>query len=364
MRILHIHPSLASGGIEAMICALANEMSKQNEVTVCSIFAPTAKHIFWNKLSSRVKKHSIEKVTKGFSISEVFKIYALIRKRKFDVVYTHGFIQYYLLAVLLLHKKVKFCYTVHSDAYMENIGWSKLLFPLKRFFFKSKWVSPITISHASQESFTRLYGCHSTLIYNGIPSPTPVKKVPDLITELRRTRKTRIFIHAGRISEAKNQLVLCRVFGRLLQENKDVVLLIAGPNDNQTIFDQLQPYFSDRIIYLGLRSDIEDLMSYCDAMCLPSLWEGLPVVLLEALSVGCIPICSSVGGIVNIIDDNFNGLLSKSSSEDDYYDVLNKFLNLSDLQVEEMKKNTMISFEKYDIKYTAKNYLDIILTNI
>ena len=360
MKILHIHPSLASGGIEAMICALANEMSKQHEATVCSIFTPKDNHIFWHKLNYKVQRETIGKQTKGFSINEIFKIYSFIRKQQFDVVYTHGFIQYYLLSVLLLHKKVKICYTVHSDAYMENIGWSKLLFPIKRFFFRFKWIFPITISHASQESFTKLYKCTSTLIYNGMPSPAVQEKVPDLIAELRRDKNTKIFVHAGRISEAKNQFALCRAFDRLIRNNEDVVLLIAGPNDNQSIFNQLQPYFSDKIIYLGLRSDIIDLMAYSDAMCLPSLWEGLPVVLLEAISVGCIPICSPVGGIIDVVDDGYNGILSKSSSEDDYYHALNKFLDMSDSQIVEMKMNAMRSFKNYDIVHTTQKYLDTI----
>ena len=77
MKILHIHPSLASGGIEAMICALANEMSKQHEVTVCSIFTPKDNHIFWHKLNYKVQRETIGKQTKGFSINEIFKILAL-----------------------------------------------------------------------------------------------------------------------------------------------------------------------------------------------------------------------------------------------------------------------------------------------
>lgn len=360
MRILHIHPSLASGGIEAMICALANEMSKQHEVTVCSIFEPKDEHLFWHKLNSRVNKQTLGKECKGFSVSEVFKIYTLIRKQKFDVVYIHGFIQYYLLLVLILHRRIKICYTVHSDAYMENIGWSKVLFPLKRFFFRFNWVSPITISHASQESFSQLYKCSSTLIYNGIPSTDVCEKVPSIITELRRDKKTKIFVHPGRISEAKNQLVLCRAFDRLIRENRDVVLMIAGSNDTQSIFNQLQPYFSDRIIYLGVRSDILDLLAHSDALCLPSLWEGLPIVLLEALSVGCIPICSPVGGIVDIVNDGYNGLLSKTSSEDDYYFVLNKFLHMCDWQIDEMKKNAIQSFKNYDIVHTAQKYIEIV----
>lgn len=57
MKILHIHPSMAGGGIEAMICALANEMSISQDVTVCSIFEPLDTDVFWYKLMPSVKKY-------------------------------------------------------------------------------------------------------------------------------------------------------------------------------------------------------------------------------------------------------------------------------------------------------------------
>ena len=56
MNILHIHTTMAGGGIGAMICALANRMSRSEQVTVCTIFQPKEREVFWNKLSSIVAK--------------------------------------------------------------------------------------------------------------------------------------------------------------------------------------------------------------------------------------------------------------------------------------------------------------------
>ena len=51
MKILHIHPSMAGGGIEAMICGLVNEMAKVHDVTLCTIFEPKKEDVFEKKLS-------------------------------------------------------------------------------------------------------------------------------------------------------------------------------------------------------------------------------------------------------------------------------------------------------------------------
>lgn len=355
MKILHIHPSLKGGGIESMICGLANAMSEKENISVCSIFIAKDDDVFWNKLSTQVNKKTLGKSKQGFSLVVLYKILRFLWKEKFDVVNMHGFFYYYILAVLFLHKKVKFFYTVHSDALMENSKWDKRFFFLKKLFFKLGWIYPITISSVSKESFTSLYGIKSKLIYNGVAPPQIVME--DRLAIVRKSVNTKLFIHAGRISTEKNQVVLCKVFKRLIDKGYDVVLVIAGSCQNTEIFKSIEPYFCDRIIYLGERDDIPQLMFNCDAMCLPSIWEGLPITLLESLSVGCIPICSPVGGIPNVVSDGLNGILSRSSNEEDYYIAIEKFLEKSPKTISEMKLTCSESFGKYNIINTADNYL-------
>lgn len=357
MKILHIHPAMTGGGIEAMICSLANEMSKVEDVTVCSIFQPSANDIFWNKLANRVKKQTLGKKKSGFSIKTLIKIFFIISRGNYDVVNIHGMFYYYVMPIFILHKRIKFFYTIHSDAKMENTEWDKKLLYIKKYCFLKKLINPITISKASQESFEKLYHCSSHLIFNGITKPLLTNDDPTKVYRL--TGSTKIFIHAGRISTPKNQLVLCKVFKRLIDEGADVVLLILGVKQMEDVFEKIEPYFSNRILYLGERSDVTQFMAHSDGMCLPSIWEGLPVTLLESLSVGCIPICSNVGGIPNVIESGMNGFLSKSSSEEDYYLTMKKFLTLDTDDILKIKKNCMISFSKFDIKDTAKYYLNV-----
>lgn len=357
MRILHIHPSMAIGGIEAMICALANEMSKTEDVTVCSIFEPNQSSLFWHQLSPSVDKYSIGKKKPGFSFKVLYDIYRFIKNGKFDVVNLHGMFYYYILTVFFLHSRIRFFYTVHSDAVKENSIWDKRIFIFKKFCFNRKWLRPITISKVSQDSFLKLYSSDSDLIFNGVPEP--IISNEKLVEKYKISEHTTIFIHAGRISEPKNQFVLCKIFNRLINEGNDVVLLIAGENQDEKIFERIMPFFSDRIIYLGVRNDIPNLMANSDAMCLPSLWEGLPVVLLEALSVGCIPICSNVSGISNVVTSGDNGWLSNTSSEDDYYEALKTFLSMSKTEYNIMRKRCVSSFANYNILNTSKTYLQL-----
>lgn len=356
MKILIMHSSLGSGGIESMVVNLANAMSKTQDVAVCTIYQPKKTDICYNRLSSNVHFISLGKQNTGFSLRVLFRIYSLIRKGGYDAVHLNGFFYYYALAVLFLHRKTSFFYTVHNDAHKENCLWDKYLIFLKRFCFVHNWMHAVTISKTSQDSFLELYNAPNTLIYNGVPRPNVGKAN---LLDYKLTDRTRILLNPARISTQKNQLMLCRVVKRLISEGFDCSLIIAGSNDDLSIFAQIKPYLSDRICYIGERDDIVEIMSSVHAMCLSSSWEGMPVTLIEALSVGCIPICTPVGGICDVVNDDSNGLLSDDISEDSYYNAVKRFLQMSDVEIKQMAENCINSFSKFDIETTSSLYLEL-----
>ena len=356
MKILLCHSSLGSGGIESMVVNLANQMSLSQDVTVCTIFQPKDTDVCYQKLSPRVKFISLGKTQKGISVKLLFDIVWTIRKGRFDVIHLNGFFYYYFLAVIFLHKKTKFFYTVHNDAVKENCMWDKYLVLLKKYCFQKLWMHAVTISKTSQKSFVNLYDAPNTLIYNGVPLTNCIKVD---ISYLRQSEKTRVILNPARISEQKNQIMLCKVMHKIIEEGYDCCLIIAGANNDQQIYSQLEPYFCDRIIYLGERNDTVNLMYSVDAMCLSSKWEGMPVTLIEALSVGCIPICTPVGGINDVIQDGINGILSSDISEEAYYCAIKRYMLMEDTMLCNLSRQCKDSFSKYDIKETSSQYLKL-----
>lgn len=354
MRIVQMHRNLGAGGIEAMICGLSNVLVRENDVTVCTIVQPSPADKFYNELAPQIKRETIGRTGEGKPFKEILRIARYIRKGHFDVVHIHGFFYFYALAILLYHGKTCFCYTIHSNALKENNPWDLRILFFKRFCFKRRWVHPITISPVSQASFTELYGCPSKLIPNGVVRPQPVTGCD--LGEYRITPATRVFLHASRISPEKNQVAICKAFDRLIREGKDVVLAIAGPVHHHEIFDQMKPFFSDRICYIGCRSDIPALLCTADGMCLFSLYEGLPVILLESLAAGCIPVCTPVGGILDVVVDRENGILSSDTSENACHDAVLRLLDLPEEAVRTMKSNCLRTARRYDIEQTGRMY--------
>ena len=339
-----------------MICGLSNALSKEHDVTVCTIVKPSPDEKFYRELAPAVKRETIGRTGEGKPFKEMVRIAKFVKDGHFDIVHIHGFFYYYALAILLYHRKTCFCYTIHSNALKENNPWDLRILFFKRFCFRKGWLHPITISPTSQQSFTELYQCDSKMIPNGVIRPEPIEGRN--LDKYRITPTTRVFLHASRICPEKNQVVLCKVFDRLIREGEDVVLTIAGPIHHHEIFEEMKPFFSDRIQYIGERSDIPSLLCSADGMCLSSFYEGLPVILLESLAAGCVPICTPVGGILDVIKNGENGLLSKDLSEEAYYSTIKVFLALPEEAVKQLKASCLHTGKDYDIQATSRMYQD------
>ena len=358
MKILHFHTKMGQGGVGSVVLQLVNTMCETDQVDLCLIRKPAKEDVFLSKVDPRVRIISFGMKT-HFSISIFFRVWKFLYQNNYDIVQLHRDFFFYVFPILFFHNKFSIFYTFHTLAEYENTKWDKLakLIPIKRQYFHKKWLKPIAISKAVQVSIRQFYGCDGTLIYNGIKKPF-VTLSNDLIKQYRISSSTKVFLHAGRISAEKNQIALCCVFRQLISEGKDVVLLIAGGVNDKHIYEHLKSYFSDRIIYLGVQDNIPQWMAHCDAFCLPSHFEGMPMVLLEALSVGCVPICSPVGGIVNVVNDGDNGILSASSDESDYYVAIRRFLAMTPDAIQTMQKRCLESFAPYEIHHTVEGYLN------
>lgn len=356
MKIVHCNRAFFVGGIESMVLGLSNAMCVDNDVSVCSIYKPNPDSIV-KHLDARV--HILdcgETDFNGKPIKGILRFCKFVKRGNFDVVHIHDYFYQFFLAILLYHKKTTFVYTLHSDAYHEGTVWDRRFIKLKKYCFQKGWLHPVSISDSVGSSFNKLYGFPSKVIYNGVAFPRENTQ-EKTASSYRVTPETMVFVHIGRITPAKNQVVLCRVFSRLVSEGEDVALVIAGSKENEDIFDSILPFFSERICYIGQTDYVGNLFKDASALCMPSIFEGFGLAIVEGYALGCIPICTPVGGMMNIVTDGYNGILASSVSEDDYYDAVRRFLLMSNSERDIMRDNCKKCFAGYSIDKTADEYL-------
>jgi len=360
MKILQIIPSLHSAGAEKFVIDLSNELAKTNEVIICSLFSIEENMFMVKQIDKNIKVITLNKRL-GLDLQIFIKIYKLIQEEQPDVVNTHLRALFYS-SYAIFKFKIKFFHTVHNIASKET---GKIYRFIYKILFKKFNVTPIAISKIVLDSIQKVYSNKfNILIENGVVKLGESQKilyVKKEIESLKSTKNTKVFINIGRITEQKNQIVLIRAFNKLIENGYDIILLIIGEDSDveKKLLNKLKDVASNKVYFLGQRENVIDYLICSDAFCLSSLYEGLPITLLETLSVGTIPICTPAGGVVDVIDKD-HGFLSSGFTDTEYYKVMKQFLSLNNNSIYEMEENCKQLFiEYYNIQKTAKTYFEL-----
>lgn len=117
--------------------------------------------------------------------------------------------------------------------------------------------------------------------------------------------------HVGRFNQPKNHPFLLAIFFALLEKEPNAVLLLVGDGEDMPKIQAMAQELgiADHVCFLGIRSDVADLMQAMDVFVFPSLYEGLPVTMVEAQATGlpCIisdkvpPECILTEGLVDVM---------------------------------------------------------------
>ena len=358
-KIVHIIPQLGTGGAEKFAVDLCNQLSASNEVhlIILNCFENGKNSFFKKNLCKSVHLYNLNKQI-GFKVSCIFSLFKLLLIIKPDVVNTHlNALLYASFSILIL--PFKFYHTVHNIAEKEQTNM--FLRWVYMYLFRCKYVVPVAISKVVQRSIYNVYELNfSPVILNGCVKSKITDKYDAVRKEINsyiNDSNTKIFLSVARFSEQKNLNLLVKSFNELRSINCNVILIIIGDGDPKIKTDLLN-LSGPSIIYLGNKSNVADYFSNCDVFCLSSMWEGLPITILEAFSFGLPVISTPVGGIPELINDNVTGLLSKNLKVASYLQCLEKFLSFTneDLKIIE-KKNKAIFKEKYSISICSNNYL-------
>lgn len=359
MKIIQLIYSLCSGGAEKFVVNLSNEMAEQgHDIMICMLLKDSNPRYVFNKinLSSKVKFCSLN-LDQGFSFKKVMLVEAFMKEHKPDIVHCHLNVIPYIYRLSFLNRNIKFIHTVHNIA--SKASGLRIQYFINKYFYKKKLIQPVTISKVCNRSFLEFYRLeHAICIDNGCPRIIPSEFFSEVCAEVETYKAnvdTPVFIHIARCHPQKNQQLLLDVFNKLSYEGFDYVLLVIGSGffdeQNKALFQKQ----SDNIHFLGEKKNVGDYLLCGNAFCLTSIYEGLPISLLEAMSCGIPSICTPVGGIPDVVIDGVTGFLSKDMKAQSYVNVIIKFLeNTID------NKKIMDEYERrFSILECVKKYMSV-----
>jgi glycosyltransferase involved in cell wall biosynthesis len=331
--IVHIVPSLNKGGAERFVTDICNELSQNivAEIYLVSLFDNNRNTSFVLEIDTRVQYISFSKRA-GFDVLVLYKLTKWLLDIRPQVVHTHINAFEYVSLFKMMYTKSLYFHTIHSKA--EKECPNKFIKFIRRFFYLRDTL-PITISRDGLETFKSYYELSNVVIVeNGRPQIQKTAAYLDLHAKYRNNRNNFLLVHLGRIIDVKNQQLLIesvKIFNHKSYK-KCLLLIIGGVRDEQLYNHLLAISDNDvNVQFLGDKNNVADYLSIADAFCLSSHYEGMPMSIIEAFSVGCVPISTPVGGIPEMISDGITGFLSKDLTAESYCHAIERCLTAVDL---------------------------------
>lgn len=136
-------------------------------------------------------------------------------------------------------------------------------------------------------------------------------------------------IHVGGFSFEKNHPGLLSIFKKFVINNPDAHLHLLGEGPKKEAMQQLviEFHLSDKVTFYGWISNPIDYVAKADLLVLPSIIEGLPGVILEAMSVKTPVVAYDVGGISEVVINNETGYLVSKNDESIFVEAMNKIFS-------------------------------------
>ncbi|MCK9467713.1 MAG: glycosyltransferase family 4 protein [Candidatus Absconditabacterales bacterium] len=192
--------------------------------------------------------------------------------------------------------------------------------------------------------------------------------VPDGIEDIQFNNDVSIFLKnkyfnkkiigniAAMDNDSKGHDILINV-ANLLKTEKNVVFFLIGGGKKFSFFKK-ESEFLDNIEFTGFVENPYDYLSIMNIFLFPSLSEGLGSSILDALYLGVPVIASNVGGIPDIIQDNYNGFLVNPHNIDEIMEKINILIQNEEIR-KKFIKNGFETVKNYDINLIADKYINI-----
>ena len=300
-NILFFARTMKLGGTENVVLQLC-EIFKPfvNKVVVCSCGGVNVDKL--NKMGIRhYEVGDPEDKNPKNIIKNCKRIKQIIRDEHITVIHTHHRMAAFYVRLLGLDKHCHFINTSHNTFYNRKL--------LTRFAYKN--CNLIACGEMVKKNLMDFYGLNNvTVIHNAVkPFEGPI--VVDERLKIDKEAGNFLIGNIGRLSEQKGMEYFIRAIPTILKSHPEAQFYIIGSGEDEEKLKSLARDFSirDELVFMGYRSDVQNLMSQLDLVVLSSLWEGFPLTPIEAFSVGKSIVATGVDGTIEIVQDGKNGLL-------------------------------------------------------
>lgn len=368
-RVLHFIASDGLYGAERVILNLALQMGKgysQTSVIGCIVSSEHEENALYERaISLGIEAVKIVISNKGV-IFDIPKAARQIAALNIDIIHSHGYKPSVYGFIISKLKSISIMATCHLWFELTNRPFkTKALITLELFFYRwfdrlvgvSEPIKQVLVENGLNEN-------NISVVANGveIEALTDKAKIRDKIrTELGVTDDTFVIVNSGRLTKQKAQWVLIEAAKELKKSTDNFVVIIVGEGElkNELAEKINMCGLENHVKMLGFYAEMEQLLAAADCFALPSIDEGMPMSLLEAVSSELPVICTHVGDIDKLITDNHSGLVVPLNSPSALCERALALIEDTELSVSLAKSAKEKMIELYSSEAMANSYSDI-----
>jgi glycosyltransferase involved in cell wall biosynthesis len=296
----------------------------------------------------------------GLEPAVLSRLYRLIRDNRIDVVHTHHFTQLFYAALPARLAGARIVHTEHEYfSYVESGLSRRLVKPLLRLCHHMSVVGPEV-----REYFVRTIGIAGdrlTIIPNGVNVGAFDYERSAARHELGLDTDAPVLGTIGRLEPEKDQVTLIDVFRAVRAEYPSARLIIAGDG---SMAGQLKAHaeaqgLSGSTLFLGYRRDIARLLAAMDVFVLPSIREGLPISLIEAMAARRPVVASSIGSVNDLVRDGDNGFVAQPRDAAAFTSAIKRLLAAPDLRARMAAAGRRTVEDSYSLSSVIRAYEDL-----
>jgi len=341
-KVLYVHASLDGGGAQSMRYTLLKHMHGNSFApTICCLGAKGRYGDRLEKLGYKVI--SLNRPSRIFDLVTTLRLYRIMKSDNFDIVHSSLFVANYHAALAAFFAGKPVCITEEHGEHSFHV--------------KKRYIPHRLIGKLSSR-LSKAVLCCSDSVSKGVAKTYRVpcgkifvlrNMVTDKMNELSSSKKevrsmlgvpldALLIGSVGLLSWAKNHKLLIDCFSRINDKNSYLVIVGDGPERLRLEAHIAKLGLSSKVKLTGWREDIADILSALDIFVLSSRTEGLPMALLEAMSLGKPCIVTRVGGLCEVLDNGVTGRLVHPDDAKELIDAMNGLLE-NPRAAEEMGKN-------------------------
>lgn len=317
-KILHLITSLSVGGAENHLKILLTGLSREKYDLEVAYFKTVGNSRAMNDdfAGLGLTVHDL-KGGRRLDPGVLIRLRRLLDRGGFDLLHTHLFrADLYGAAAAAWRPGLKVINSVHNPEDFYAKGWVAAL--ARR--AAARQAGTIVISRAVGRHLTDCLNLPEEkqhLVYYGLDPGSPTGL--DIRAQYGIPADAPVIGTVGRLAKQKGHVHLIRAMARVARQVPDVRLMIVG-RDDQGLGQRLTVEagklgLGNRVVLAGFREEIPDIMSAFDVFCLPSLWEGFGLVLLEAMAESRPVVATRAGSIPEVVEDDRTGILVEPGDE-------------------------------------------------